>query len=202
MSSNERPQLYTISAFGTIRQFLLAILIFKTISPNNAAPLPQLSDLIRARPHVFYTIARQYDNLEFMCRHHNQVLFWVLPNNELVEPNQSNDTNKIVEFRQSKIVITPHSLQIPEIETGFDGRYSCLLEDGERFDFYVLQVSPRVDFTKASVLSITVAIGLALICLTVIFLDKYCSRPGAAIRPVTMRPVDQAAADPMILRLV
>lgn len=74
-----------------------------------------------------------------------------------------------------------------------------MLEDGEQFHFYVLQVSPRIDFTRAAALSVTASVGLALVCLTVLLLDRYCSRPGAAIQPANLRHLNQAA-DPMLSR--
>jgi hypothetical protein len=90
---------------GRIYYLLLVLFIF--VTTNDAAPLPQLSDLVRARPHVFYTIARQYDSLEFLCNGRKTTLLWILPNNEIIELNQTTDSNRTIEFRKSKIVITP-----------------------------------------------------------------------------------------------
>ena len=82
-----------------------------------------------------------------------------------------------------------------------EGRYSCLLDNGEQFHFYLLQVSPRLNFTKAIALTITISIGFALICITVLLLDKYCSRPGAIVRPATIIRMENPGNDtnPMIV---
>lgn len=76
-----------------------------------------------------------------------------------------------------------------------EGQFTCLVEDGRQFHFYVLQVSPKINFFNAIVMSVTISIGFALICITVLFLDKYCSRPGAVVRPVS-RPNE----DPLLYR--
>jgi len=175
--------------------FLLALCIFNDVE---AAPIPQISDLIRLRPHVFYTIARIDDKLEFVCDRRQNTILWVLPNNVLLELNQTSNENIEFEFQEMDIIVTPHSLRIPKVESGMEGRYSCLLDNGEQFHFYLLQVSPRLNFTKAIALSVTVSIGFALICTTVLLLDKFCSRPGAVVRPATttifrMEAVDEDA---------
>jgi hypothetical protein len=77
-----------------------------------------------------------------------------------------------------------------------DGQYSCLLDNGQQFNFYVLQVSPKVDFFNALLLSVTISISLLLICFAVLFLDKYCGRPGAVVRPASLRRLN-AELDPI-----
>lgn len=76
-----------------------------------------------------------------------------------------------------------------------DGRYICLLENGEQFHFYVLQVSPRIQLSQAAILSITLYVGLMFICMIILLLDRYCTRPGSVVRPE--RQGDQIA-DPML----
>lgn len=101
-----RHHLNTTIFFGHNKYSLVILLVFCSILTNESTPLPQLSDLVRARPHVFYTIARQYDSLEFLCSKHRPALLWILPNNQQVELNQTIDSNITLEFRQSKIIVT------------------------------------------------------------------------------------------------
>ena len=88
----------------------IQIIILTCLTSCGTQAIPQISDLVRLRPHVFYTIARRDDKLEFMCDRRQKTILWILPNNHLVELNQTALQNETIEFQDLMIVITPVSL--------------------------------------------------------------------------------------------
>jgi len=124
------------------------------------------------------------------------VHLWILPNGERISMEdgedvlaQSNATGTL-SFRD-KIVFTKHVLEIPSIQVGMDGRYSCVFDDGEsKRSFFIPYVISHIGFSQSALLSLSISGIFCLLCLLVLFADCYfSSHRTAAVEDSAMEPI-------------
>jgi hypothetical protein len=91
---------------------VVLLLILYIVCESDALGIPQISDVARLRPNIFYTIARQHDSLEFLCDRRRKTVLWILPNNQIVNVNQTSNHNETIEFQESTLIISKVSYNL------------------------------------------------------------------------------------------